>query len=72
MDGPDQVLRLQHLYRSQAFGNDRSGGPARQTHAHLDSVSSPDPGEDLDDSEISDFERRQAIARERMRREGRT
>jgi hypothetical protein len=71
MEGSDHVLRLQSLYRNAAFGNRRAGMLARSTHAELDNVGSPDPFEDLDDSEISDRERREAIARERMRREGR-
>jgi hypothetical protein len=34
-------------------------------------MASPEPGEDLDDSELNERERREAIARERWRREGR-
>jgi hypothetical protein len=71
MDGPDQLLKLNTIYRSEMFGNDRARSMARPAHAELDNVASPEPGEDLDDSEISDSERQQAIARERMRREGR-
>lgn len=71
MEGPDQVLRLQSLYRSQMLVNDQSGRLARSGHASLDNMATADPGSDLDDSEISDNERRQAMARERMRREGR-
>jgi hypothetical protein len=71
MEGPDQVLRLQSLYRSQVLANDRTGNLTRSSHASLDNLSTADPGADLEDSEISDAERRQAMARERMRREGR-
>jgi hypothetical protein len=53
------------------FGVDRARMVAGSTHAAVDDIASPEPGEDLDDSEISERERREAIARERMRREGR-
>ena len=71
MEGPDQVLRLNGLYRADLFGNKRAGELARSGHADFDNVATPDPFEDLDESEISDNERRSAIARERWRREGR-
>jgi hypothetical protein len=71
MDGPDEVLSLGSIYRATIFGNERSGEMAREGHAEVNPIAWPDPGEDLDDSELSDYERRQAIARERMRREGR-
>jgi hypothetical protein len=70
MEGPDQVLRLHSLYRAEFFGNRRAGELARSGHAEFDNVAT-DPLEDLDDSEISDQERRSAIARERWRRERR-
>jgi hypothetical protein len=44
---------------------------AKAGHAEFDSVASPDPFEDLDESDISDRERREAVARERWRRQGR-
>lgn len=71
MDGPDQVLRLSSLYRFELFGGRRAGELARGGHEDLDNVATPDPFEDLDDSELSDRERRDAIARERWRRQGR-
>ena len=70
MEGPDQVMRLNSLYRIQLFGTRRARDIAHDGHDAFDSVSSPDPFEDLDDSDISDRERRAAIARERWRREG--
>ena len=39
-------------------------------HDQLDDVSTPEPNEELIDSDLSDVERRSAITRERMRREG--
>jgi len=71
MEGPDQVLRLSSLYRAELFGNRRAGEMAKAGHAEFDSVASPDPFEDLDESDISDRDRREAIARERWRRQGR-
>ena len=71
MEGPDQVLRLSSLYRADLFGNRRAGEMARSGHAEFDDVATPDPFEDLDESELSDRERRDAIARERWRRERR-
>ena len=71
MEGPDQVHRLTGLYRSEMFGADRGRIVGRQDHAAVDDMASPEPDEDLDESELNDRERREAIARERMRREGR-
>ena len=71
MEGPDQVFRLTSLYRMDLFGGRRGGDLARSGHEDLDNTSTPDPLEDLDDSDISDRERRDAIARERWRRQGR-
>lgn len=71
MEGPDQVFRLNSLYRMDLFGNRRAGDLARTGHADFDNVASPDPLEDLDDSDISERERRAAVARERWRRQGR-
>ena len=70
MEGPDQVHRLNSIYRSQMFGNDRVSPQVKQGHEALDSVASPEPVQELDDSELSDAEQRSAIARERMRRQG--
>jgi hypothetical protein len=71
MDGPDQVYRLNAIYRMDLFGGRRGESLARSGHAALDDVATPDPFEDLNDSDISDRERREAIARERWRRQGR-
>jgi hypothetical protein len=43
---------------------------ARNAQKDLNDVISDEPQEDLEDSELSDWERRQAMARERTRREG--
>lgn len=71
MEGPDQVLRLNSLYRVEIFSHRRARDIAGASHAEFDDVATPEPFEDLDDSELSDRERRAAIARERWRRERR-
>ena len=69
-DAQDRVIKLNTMYRISAFGNENSSRMTRQVHDQLDDVSTPEPGEELEDSDLSDVERRAAIARERMRREG--
>jgi len=70
-DAQDRMLRLNSIYRVSSFASDHTRGFARQVHADLDDVTTPEPDEELEDSELSDHERRQAIAREKWRREGR-
>ena len=72
MEGPDQVYRLNSLYGLELVSGRRIGEMARAAHEDLDSTATPDPLEDLDDSDIGDNERRAAIARERWRRQGRS
>jgi hypothetical protein len=45
---------------------------ARNAQKDLNDVISDEPLQDLEDSELNDWERQQAIARERTRREGLT
>jgi hypothetical protein len=70
MEGPDQVMRLSSIYRMDVLSGRRTNPMASSGHAEFNDIA-PDPFEDLDDSDISDRERRDAIARERWRREGR-
>jgi hypothetical protein len=69
-DAQDKVLRLRSIYATEAFGADRARQGAQQDHRDLDEVATPEPDEELEDSDISDVERRAAIARMRMRRDG--
>jgi hypothetical protein len=69
MDGPDQVYRLHSIYRMDLFGGRRAGAMALSGHADHDDVANPDPYEDQDDSDIIDRELRDAIYRERWRRQ---
>ena len=69
-EAQDKLTNLSNLYRTSGFGVDRAR-MARQAHQDLDDVPTPEPDAELEDSELSDGERQSAIARERMRREGR-
>jgi hypothetical protein len=70
-DAQDKVVGLRQIYMTEAYGTDRARTVAAQHHRDLDEVVPPEPDEELEDSELSDSERQAAIARERMRREGR-
>jgi hypothetical protein len=70
-EAQDKVVGLRQIYQTEAFGADRARTVAQQHHRELDEVIPPEPDEELEDSELSDSERQAAIARERMRREGR-
>jgi hypothetical protein len=69
-DAQDRVLKLNTLYRLAPFGTANTSAAAKLVHDQLDTVSTPEPDEELVDSDLSDVERRAAITRERMRREG--
>lgn len=67
-EAQDKMLTLNALYKAPSSkSQDRI---ARQVHKDLDDVTTPDPPQDLEDSELSDSERNSAIARERARRAG--
>jgi hypothetical protein len=69
----DKMMSLRRFYMTDASGSDRARLPSvQQAHRDLDPISTPEPDEELEDSELSDAERRAAIARERWRREGHT
>jgi hypothetical protein len=69
-DAQDRVIKLNTMYRLAPMSNLTTNRMAQQVHDQLDDVSTPEPDEELEDSDLSDVERRSAIARERMRREG--
>ena len=69
-DAQDRMIKLNSMYRIAAFGNENTSRMARIVHEQLDDISTPEPDAELEDSDLSDVERRAAIARERMRREG--
>ncbi|HEY4684987.1 MAG TPA: hypothetical protein VII57_02970 [Dehalococcoidia bacterium] len=70
-EAQDKVMHLANLYRTDVGGSYRARTIAARTHAELDDTAPPEPDAELEDSELSDVEQRAAIARERMRREGR-
>ena len=61
-----ESMRMNNFFRISMFGMARVRGP---TILPLNAPV-PEPDEELEGSELSEAERRQAIARERMRREG--
>ena len=65
LDVRDRVSRLNVFYRTSAFGGlDKARTPlARQIHQELDDMATPEPDEELEDSELSEVERRAASAR---------
>ena len=68
-DRPDRS-RTSDLARPNSIMAARVNEIARNAQKDLNDVISDEPQEDLEDSELSDWERRQAMARERTRREG--
>ena len=70
-DAQDKVLHLSNIYRGVGYVSRNREEVAQTTHREMDDVPTAEPGEDLEDSELNDVERNAAIARERMRREGR-
>ena len=72
LDTRDKMSRLNALYRTQAYGGADKARTAmgKQLHQEIDDMATPEPEQELEDSELGDAERRAAIARERMRREG--
>jgi hypothetical protein len=64
--------RLSDLSRPNSIMAARVNEIARNAQKDLNDVISDEPTEELEDSELSDWERQQAIARERTRREGLT
>jgi hypothetical protein len=63
-ESSDRLVRVNYILRSAFLG----GRLLRGNRARY--VALPEPEEDLEGSELSEFERQQAIARERTRREG--
>lgn len=69
-DEQEKAARLNQVYRPTSIGSVRVNEIASRAHKDLDDVIWHEPQEDLEESELSDWERRQAIERERTRREG--
>jgi hypothetical protein len=63
---------MNELARPNSIMAARVNEIARNAQKDLNDVISNEPPEELEDSELSDWERQQAMARERTRREGLT
>lgn len=61
---------MSELSRPNSIMAARVNEIARNAQKDLNDVISDEPTQELEDSELSDWERSQAIARERTRREG--
>jgi hypothetical protein len=69
-DGLGRTSPLSDLNRPTSITAARVNEIARNANKDLQDVITDEPLADLEDSELSEWERQQAIARERMRREG--
>lgn len=69
-DAQDKVIGLRGIYSTATSGSEHTRRAASQHHRDLDEVSTPEPDTELEDSELSDNERRAAIERMRARRDG--
>lgn len=68
----DDRARLKELSRPRSIAAGRMNEIAKNAEKTLKDTVNSEPDEELEDSELSDWERRQAIARERTRRAGLT
>ena len=64
--------RMRELSRPRSIAVGRMNEIAKNAEKTLKDRVNSEPDEELEDSELSDWERRQAIARERTRRAGLT
>ena len=69
-DAQDKVIGLRSIYATASSGSEHTRNAANQHHRDLDEVSTPEPDAELEDSELSDNERKAAIERMRARRDG--
>lgn len=65
----DRLLHLNNAYRLQSFGGRGLDSVSRRFERELAEIETPEPDEELEDSELSDNARRAAMERERLRRE---
>jgi hypothetical protein len=67
----DRMAHLNNVYRVQGGGGRPLDSMSQRFQDELAEVDSPEPGEELEDAELSDAERLRAMERERLRRERR-
>jgi hypothetical protein len=70
-DARDRMAHLNNMYRVQGGSGRPLDSMSQRFQRELAEVDSPEPGEELEDAELSDAERLQAMERERLRRERR-
>jgi hypothetical protein len=70
-DVRDRFTHLNNAYRLQSFGGRGLDADSRKMERELAEIDTPEPDEELEDSELSDGERWAAIQRERLRRDKR-
>jgi len=68
-DARDRIFHLNAAYRAQAFGGPGLDAQSRRFQRELAEVDTPEPAEDLEDAELGEAEHRQAMERERLRRD---
>jgi hypothetical protein len=68
-DARDRIFHLNNAYRAQSFGGRDLDATSKSFQRELAEIETPEPDEELEDSELSDGERWAAIQRERLRRE---
>jgi len=68
-DARDRVLHLSNVYRARSFGNQPLDSQSRRFERELAAIDTPEPDEELEESELSESEWRDAVALERLRRD---
>jgi hypothetical protein len=68
-DARDRLMHLNNAYRMRPFGDRPLDRMSNQFVKDLAELETPEPDEELDGAELTDSERRQAMAEERLRRD---
>lgn len=68
-DARDRLIHLNNMYRMRPFGDRPLDRMSTEFAKDLAEIETPEPDEELDGAELSDNERRQAMAEERLRRD---
>jgi hypothetical protein len=68
-DARDRIVHLNNAYRVRAFTNNPLDDQSKRFERELSGNELPEPDEELEGSELSEGEWRQAMARERFRRD---
>ena len=68
-DARDRLMHLNNAYRMRPFGDRPLDRMSSQFVKDLAELETPEPDQELDGAELTDNERRQAMAEERLRRD---